>query len=487
MAEKEGSSPSVKGKTVSGTIWSVIEKFSTQGVQFLVMIIMARVLTPSDYGLVGMITIFIYIAQSLVDCGFSQALIRKQDRDEKDNSTAFYFNIVVGVIIYIALWFLAPLISDFYNEPLLVPITRIVCLGIIFNSFVVVQRAIFTVEMNFKVQAKASLLAAVLAGGAGISMAYTGFGVWSIVAYQFLNSSLNCIFLWVVSSWRPRWLYSWSSFRELFGFGSKLAVSGFIQTLYNNAYIMVIGKVFKVADLGYYTRATQFGNFLSNNLSLVVQRVSYPVMCRYQDDEAGLRDKFTVFLKTISFLMFVLMMGLAGVAKPLIISLIGEKWLYAAVLLQILSFGLMWHWVYSINLNILLVKGRSDLFLKLEIVKKVIFLGVLFGTMPFGLEAVCWGQVFNSLLEVLINSFYTGKFIGYGIWRQLGGLMPPFLISVSMGALVYWVTELISLNSWAELGIGCAVGLVYVIIASVATKNKEFYSFLSLLRKKRLG
>ncbi|MCH5214194.1 MAG: lipopolysaccharide biosynthesis protein [Muribaculaceae bacterium] len=475
---------SLKRKTVAGTIWSMLERFSTQGVSFVVMIVMARVLTPADYGLVGMITIFIYIAQSLVDCGFSQALIRKLDRSETDNSTTFYFNIAVGVLLYVLLWFLAPVIARFYSEPLLIPITRIICVGIVFNSLSVVQRAIFTIEMNFKIQAKATLVAALLSGGAGIAMAYTNCGVWSIVAFQFLNSGLNCLIIWIVSSWRPRWTYSWASFRNLFGFGSKLALSGFIQTLYTNAYIMVIGRVYKVADLGYYTRSTQFGNFLSGNISNVVQRVTYPVLCRYQGDPEGMREKFNTFLRVVSLVMFVLMMGLAGVAKPLILSLLGEEWLYTATLLQVLCFGYMWNWVYSINLNILLVKGRSDLFLNLEIIKKVIFVGILFATMPFGLIAICWGQVACALLEVLINSFYTGKFIGVGIWSQLRSLLPSVIVSVSMGALVYFVTEIVHWNSWLELLLGVGVGVAYLFIVMRLTGNKELAGFLQLLKSR---
>lgn len=216
---------SLKHKTLKGTIWSSLERFSVQGIVFVVMIVMARILTPEDYGLVGMLTIFIAISQSLVDSGFSQALIRKQDRTETDNSTVFYFNIAVGTALYLILYFCAPLIAKFYEEPILIPLTRLISLSVVINSFVVVQRALLTVEIDFKTQAKASFTAAIVAGVLGIGMAYSGFGVWSIVWYQLSNLTINAGLLWILSKWRPRLLYSWASFRELFSYGSKLAMS----------------------------------------------------------------------------------------------------------------------------------------------------------------------------------------------------------------------------------------------------------------------
>ena len=227
----------------------------------MVMVIMARILTPTDYGLVGMLTIFIAISQSLIDSGFSQALIRKQNRSQVDCSTVFYFNIVVGVVIYILLYICAPLIARFYEEPILSSITRLISLSVVINSFVVVQRALLTERLDFKTQAKASLSASVISGVVGISMAKCGFGVWAIVIYQLINLSVNAGLLWVLSHWRPSLQFSWPSFIEMFGFGSKLAVSGIIDTIYKNLYLIVIGKIFKAADLGYYTRAQQFADF----------------------------------------------------------------------------------------------------------------------------------------------------------------------------------------------------------------------------------
>ena len=480
MANEE----SLSLKTFSGTIWGGLERFSAQGVSFVVMIIMARILTPTDYGLVGMILVFINIAQSLVDSGFSQALIRMQDRREVDNSTAFYFNIGVGVGIYIIMWFLAPLVAKFYNEPRLLWMTRVICVGIIFNSLAVVQRALLTVDVDFKTQAKASIIAAFSAGVVGIWLAYSDFGVWSIVAYHLINLGLNCIMLWVFSSWRPKWMFSVSSFRRMFYFGSKIAVSGLLYTLYVNGYNMAIGKIYKAADLGFYTRGQQFVSFFSSNISGILQKVTYPVLCRLQDDNTQLGRVFMKMIRISSMVVFALMMGLVGVAEPMIGMFLGKKWLYSATLIQILCFGYMWFSVYSLNLNILLVKGRSDLYLKLEIVKKIVCIAVLCALIPFGMEALCWGLAINSLAEVVINSFYTGKLIGVSLGRQLIQLVPSLLYALSMGVVVWLVVKAVDASYIIQFFIGTLSGIVYFILIVTLTRSSDFRYILALIRRK---
>ena len=393
------------------------------------MIIMARILTPEDYGLVGMLTIFIAISQSLVNSGFSQALIRKQDRSEVDNSTVFYFNIGVGLVLYLLLFLCAPLIARFYNEPILVPLTRLISVSVLINSFVVVQRALLTVRIDFKTQAKASSAAAVVSGAVGITMAYTGSGVWSIVWYQLTNLTVNVGLLWILSPWRPQWIYSWKSFRELFSFGSKLALSGVLESLYQNIYLMIIGKVFKASDLGYYTRAHQFAEFPSSNVSGIIQRVTFPILCSIQDDDERLRSVYRRFLRLSAFIVFPLMIGLAAVAHPFILLVLKEQWEFAAVLLQIICLGMMWYPIHAINLNYLIVKGRSDLFFRLEVIKKIQGVIILCVTIPLGLEAMCYGSIVSSLLSLIWNTYYNGKFLNMSIFKQLHDFSPILLLS----------------------------------------------------------
>lgn len=476
-------SESLKERTVKGVFWSCVERFSVQGIQFLVMIIMARLLTPKDYGLVGMVTIFIAVAQSLVDSGFSQALIRKQNRTETDNSTVFYFNIVVGILLYFILFAIAPWVADFYASPELTTLMRVVCLNVIFNSLVVVQRALFTVNIDFKTQAKASLTAAIVSGVIGISMAYSGFNYWSIVAQQLVNLGLNTLLLWIFARWRPQWIYSWSSFRELFSFGSKLLASGLLEVIYRNMYLLVIGKVFTASSLGYYTRANQFAEFPSSNLTSIMQRVTYPILCQIQNDDERLALIYRRFLRLSAFLIFPLLVGLSSVAKPFVLLLLKEQWLFAATLLQIICFAMMWYPIHAINLNLLQVKGRSDLFLKLEIIKKFIAVIVLCITVPMGLIAMCIGQIFSSILCLIINTHYTGELIQIGFLQQMQDLLPTLLLSLTMWAVVYFTTTLCS-DSLLQLVVGVLAGVIYYLSLAFFFRFPELKEIHSIVRRK---
>lgn len=474
---------SLKQKTVNGTLWSSLERFSVQGIQFVVMIIMARILTPDDYGLVGMLTIFIAVSQSLIDSGFSQALIRKQDRTETDNSTVFYFNIAVGIVLYAILYICAPLIARFYQEPILTPLARVIGLGLVFNSLAVVQRALLTLTLDFKTQAKASLIGAIVSGLIGITMAYTGYGVWAIVTQQLVNFGIVTILLWLFSKWKPILAYSWASFRELFSFGSKLLASGLIETIYRNIYLIVIGKVFKAADLGYYTRAHQFSDFASSNITGIFQRVSYPVLCTIQNDDARLAVAYRRILCTSAFVIFPLLMGLAAVARPLIITFLTEKWLFSATLLVPLCFSAMWYPIHAINLNLLQVKGRSDLFLRLEIVKKFVGVSILCATIPMGLLAMCWGALLSSIICLVINTYFTGKLIHLGFFKQMKDLFPTLLLSMGMGLVVYLTVTYLDFEPWVLLVLGVLEGVVIYITSAKILRFKEFEEIYSIIRK----
>lgn len=476
-------SDSLKSKTVKGVVWSSIERFSTQGVQFLIMIIMARLLTPKDYGLIGMLAIFLAVAQSLIDSGFSQALIRKQDRTDVDNSTIFYFNIVVSSALYLILFIAAPFVADFYNQPELTNVMRVVCLGVILNSLAVVQRALLTVRIDFKTQAKASLSAAVISGCIGIVLAYCGFGVWSLVVQQLLNLSVNTLLLWIFSKWRPIAVFSWKSFHELFAFGSKLLASGLLDTLYRNIYPIVIGKLFSASSLGHYTRAQQFSEFPSSNVTGIIQRVTYPILCGIQDETERLEAVYRKFLKLSAFIIFPLMIGMSAVARPFIDIVLGTQWGFCGQLLQIICFAMMWYPIHAINLNLLQVKGRSDLFLRLEIIKKILGITVLCITAPFGLVVMCYGQIFNSIVALVINTYYTGKLINVGFIRQMKDLLPTILLSLIMFWAILLVNGFIEVNMH-RLVIGVLVGIIVYVSGSYIFNFKELQTLFSLIRRK---
>lgn len=474
---------SLKQKAAKGILWSTVERFSVQGVQFVIMIVMARLLTPYDYGIIGMLAIFIAVAQSLIDSGFSQALIRKQDRTDVDNNTVFYFNIVVSALLYLILYVSAPFVADFYDTPQLCSVMRVVCLGIVFNSFAVVQRALLTIRIDFKTQAKAALTAAAISGIVGIVMAWHGLGVWSLVVQQLLNLGVNTGLLWLLSKWRPRLVYSWLSFHELFAFGSKLLASGLLDTVYRNIYPIVIGKLFSASSLGHYTRAHQFSEFPSSNVTGIIQRVTYPVLCEIQNDDVRLANIYRKFLKLSAFVIFPLMAGLAAVAEPFVNIMLGSQWGFCGQLLQVICFSMMWYPVHSINLNLLQVKGRSDLFLRLEVIKKILGVAVLCVTAPFGLMVMCYGQIFSSLVSLVINTYYTGKLINVGFVRQMRDLLPTTILCLIMFTLILLVNHFIG-NDVVELCTGIVVGVVFYSLSSSVFKFSELDELLSLIKRK---
>lgn len=473
---------SLRGKTIKGIIWSGIERFSAQGVHVLVMLVIARILTPKDFGLIGMLAIFIAVAQSLVDSGFSQALIRKQDRTEEDNSTVFYFNILVSVFLYAVLYVIAPWVADFYNEPQLCSLMRVLCIVIVINSFSVVQRALYTATIDFKTQAKATLSAAVISGGIGIWMAITGIGVWTLVWQQFISTVVNNILLWYNSYWRPKLLYSWNSFRELFSFGSKLMISGLIDTIYGNIYQLVIGKVFTAASLGHYSQAKTFAGMPSSNINSIIQRVTYPVLSSIQDDDFRLQEKYRKLLRMSAFLVFPMMCCLAGIAKPLVRLVVGEQWDYAAKLLVPICFNMMWYPIHSINLNLLQVKGRSDLFLKLEIIKKVIGVSIILLSIPFGLLFMCYSQIITSVVCLIINTYYSGKLIHVGFLMQMKDLSGTLFFSILIYFIVFMILPYLG-NECNQVIIGVIIGAA-IFLGMTWTFGLKEWNFLIFLYKK---
>ncbi len=474
---------SLKQKTVSGVLWSSIERFSVQGIQFVIMIIMARFLLPTDYGMIGMLAIFIAISQTLIDSGFSNALIRKANQSDVDYSTVFYFNIGVGLLLYCILFLISPYIARFYNTPELTNLTKVVALNLFINSLTVVQYAILTIRIDFKTQAKASLCAAIVSGIVGIVMAYKGFGVWALATQTVLNGAVNAILLWILSGWIPLKAFSYRSFRELFSFGSKLLFSGLLDVTYRNIYTIVIGKKFASADLGYYTRADQFAQFPSSNLTGILQRVTFPVLSSIQDEEIRLASAYRKFLRLSVYVVFPLMTGLAALAYPLINYLLTEKWGFAALLLQILCLSYMWYPVHAINLNLLQVKGRSDLFLRLEIIKKILGVLVLCITLPFGLIFMCWGLIFTSLIALVINTYYTGKLIHIDFFRQMRDILPALLYSLSMGAIVWICIQFIS-GELLQLITGICLGTIYYFMVSYLTRSQDLRELIFLVRKR---
>ena len=474
------SADSLKQKTTKGLFWSSVERFSNQGVSFIFSIILARILAPSDFGIVAMIGIFFAVAQSFVDSGFSNALVRKTDRREEDLSTCFYFNIGVGIVAYIVLFLIAPFIADFYNQPILSPIIRITGLGVVLNSLCVVQQALFTIRIDFKSQAKVTLSATIISGIVGVVLAYLEYGVWALVWQGVVMSLVRMGILWLMSKWRPKTGFSKDSFHYLFGYGSKLLASGLLDTIYNNIYPIVIGKFYSPAQLGNYSRALSFAQLPSSNITSILQRVTFPVLSTIQDDMPRLQTDYRRLLKLSAFIVFPLMMGLAAVAFPVIRIILTPKWEGCSLYLQIICFALMLYPIHAINLNLLQVKGRSDLFLRLEVIKKIVGVCIMCITIPLGITAMCIGMVASSLIALFINTFYTGKLIDIGYLKQMRDLLPIFINSLLMGGVVFITIQFI-MNDVFKLMVGGIIGGLYYLLSSYIFTRDEVAELKILL------
>lgn len=472
---------SLKDKTVKGVIWSSIDRFSAQGIQFVFSILIARLLLPEDYGVIAMLGIFMAVSQTFIDSGFGSALIRKIDRTETDFSTVFYFNIAVASVFYAILFFSAPAIANFYETPLLESVTKVVALNLIINSLSGIHNAKLSIAIDFKSRAKISIITTLLTGAVGLWMAYAGYGVWALVVQNLFSSVLRTVMLWIIVKWHPKLVFSWKSFKELFSFGSKLLASGLLDTLYNNIYTLVIGKVFSPSTLGLYSKANSLAEFPSSNITGVLQGVTFPVLSTIQNEEERLADAYKRFLRLSAFVVFPLMVGLSAVANPFIRLVLTDKWEGAIILLQIICFALMWYPIHAINLNILQVKGRSDYFLKLEIIKKIQGVLVLVVTVPMGIVAMCYGKVVSSLISLIWNTHYTKKLINYGYFAQMKDLLPVLIHSLVMGGIVLLVVHFMP-TLWLKLIVGVLIGMVYYIAGAYIMKFPEMDELLNLLK-----
>lgn len=464
---------SLKNKTVKGASWSFIDSIAGQGITFIVGLVLARLLTPEEYGLIGIITIFIAVFNSIVDSGFSNALIRKNDAKDIDYNTVFISNLVVSVILFGVLFLCAPAISRFFGQPQLIPLLRVMGSIVIINAFAIIQRTIFVKKVDFKTQTKVSLISSIVSGVVGIGIAMGGCGVWSLVGQQISRQFLNSVFLWLYSNWYPKLQFSFQSFKELFSFGWKLLVSGLIDTVWREIYQVVIGKCYSPATLGMYTRAQQFPSICSSNLTTVVQRVSYPVLSSVQDDKERLKNGYKRIIKVTMLLTFTLILGLAAVAKPMVLALIGEQWLPCVPFLQIICLQMMLYPLQALNLNMLQVQGRSDLFLRLEIIKKIIAIGPLLLGIYVNIYWMLAGSVITGFISYYLNAYYSGPFLNYSIKEQIKDILPSFGVAISMAVPVF-AMSFITLNPFLLLPLQIVVGAVITIAICEVTKLPEY-------------
>lgn len=427
----------LKKQALSGAFWAFLEQFSSYGISFVVSVILARLLLPEEFGLIAMITVFVALGARLMNAGLGSSLIRTKNPTQEDYSTVFLFNLGGSIIIYIIIFMLAPYIANFYSQDILTNIVRWYAIIYIINAFSMIQLTRLTKLMDFKTQMIVAIPSSIISGSVGVYMAYSGYGVWSLVGQALSQSAVSTIQLWYWSKWTPSWVFSKEKFKYHFNFGYKLTLSGILDTIFTNIYAIIIGKFFPAAQVGFYRRADSLKQLPITTISSVVAKVTYPLFTQIKDDDLRLKSIYKKIMQLIIFIVAPTLIVLGILAEPLFRFLFTEKWLPAVPYFQILIFSGILYPIHAFNLNILQVKGRSDLFLKLEVIKKGITVIVLIIAFQFGIYGLLFGSVLISLLAFFVNTHYSGKFINYTAWEQAKDILPILALALVVGALVY--------------------------------------------------
>lgn len=468
-------------KVISSFSWSFLERLSSQGINFVFSIILARLLLPSDFGLIAMLSIFMAFAHVFINSGFGQALIQKESTTYIDECSVFYFNIVIAFIMAGLIFFLAPWIAEFYNQPLLTSMTRVLSLSLIFNSFGLIQRSLCSKKLDFKIQFKVSIITVIISGPISLLLAFNGYGVWSLVILYIVNDLLNTILFWVFSAWRPSLKFSFISLKTMFGFGSRLLIVSLMNSLFSNIYILVIGKLYSAKSLGFYSRAEVFYKFPIDAINQIFSSVSFPTFSLIQNDLDKLSTYSINIIKTTTLITFPLMFGLIVVARPLVEVLLTEKWIEIVPYLQLLCVIGLINPIQRVNYNVINSMGRSDLFLKLEIVDKIFIISAIAISYKFEILGLIYGQIIVLILSYCINMYCTAKLLNYSFFFQIRAILPSLLISIVMGFLVYNVKYLLIENQLHLLFVQVFSGVIIYILLCYFTKLESFMNIINKL------
>lgn len=465
----------------SNFIWRFAERSGAQLVTFVVSIVLARLLMPDDYGTVALVTVFTTIMQVFVDSGLGTALIQKKDADDLDFSSVFYFNFAVCIILYLIMFFAAPHIAVFYKMPELTPVVRVISLTIIISGIKGVQQSFVSRNMLFKRFFYATLGGTIFSAFLGIAMAYAGFGVWAIVAQQLSNTAIDTLILWITVKWRPKLMFSWKRLKGLLGFGWKMLCSALLDTVYNNLRSLLIGKVYSSADLAYYNEGKKFPNLIVTNINTSIDSVLLPAMSKEQDDKDRVKNMTRRSIMVSCYIMAPLMIGLACCASNIVILVLTEKWLPCVFFLQIFCITYMFYPIHTANLNAIKAMGRSDLFLKLEIWKKVIGLILLLATLFISVKAMAYSLLISTLTSMIINSWPNKKLLDYSFLEQMKDILPSILLAVGMGVSVY-LMGVLNLQTLPLLLIQVVCGGLIYVAGSAIFKLEPFLYLIGIIK-----
>ena len=470
-----------KGNVISNFLWRFAERCAAQLVTLIVSIILARILTPSDFGTVSLVMFFTTIMQVFLDSGLGTALIQKKNADDLDFSSVFYFNFAVCLILYAGMFIAAPYIAGFYNDVSLTPIIRVISLTIVISGVKGIQQSYVSRNMLFKRFFFATLGGTIFSAFLGIGMAYAGCGVWSIVAQQLSNTAIDTLILWITVKWRPKKMFSWSRLKSLLSYGWKLLASSLLDTVYNNLRNLVIGKIYTSADLAYYNQGDKFPKVVITNINASIDSVLLPSMSGEQENCERVKSMTRRAIKTSTYIMAPLMMGLLFCAEPIVKLLLTEKWLPCVPYLRIFCFTYMFWPIHTANLNAIKAMGRSDFFLKLEIIKKVMGLALLLFTMRISVMAMAYSLIVSGILSQIINSWPNWKLLNYNYFEQLRDILPSIIIAVGMGICVYFIS-FIPMPTIVTLLIQIVIGAVIYIGVSAALKLEEFEYLFGMIK-----
>lgn len=478
---------SLRKKTISGALWKFGERASAQIVNFIVSIILARLLLPEDYGIIALVSVFITICDKLVVSGFATSLIQKKDADNLDFSTVFFFSVVMSLVLYALLFFCAPLIADFYSaydRAMLIAVIRVMGIQVIFTAVVSVQSAYVSNTMQFKKTLTSTLIATAFSATFGIWMATAGFGVWALVAQNCVNLATIMVVLFFTLQWRPTFAFSMQRFKSLFSYGWKIFAASIIKVLYNDLRSLVIGKFYTGADLAYYNKGQSFPQLVESNVSGTIESVLFPAISKRQTSKEDMLAILRRAIKTTSFILMPLLAGLAAVAEPLVSLLLTDKWLPSVPYMQIICFTFMMMPIEVDNLQAIKAMGRSDIALKLEIIKKVIGVALLIASIPFGVTTIAISLLIGAVINAIVDAIPNKKMLGYGVGRQTLDILPALLMSAAMFACVYPLAML-PLSNVLTLVIQIATGIVVYVLLSLITKNESMRYILAIIKSGR--
>jgi teichuronic acid exporter len=466
---------------LSGFAWSFLGSLLHYGINFLIGIILARLLGPAEFGLIGMTTVFITISEVFINSGFSQALVRKQNCVDHDYQTVFVFNLIAALTSFLLLFLCSELIADYFREPKLIWILRMLGFSLVIGSFSLVQKAKLLQDLNFKRLNILNILSNIVSGILAIVCAYLGFGVWSLVVKIISREIISSLTITIISNWRPKFIFELRSFRELFQFGSKLLLSGFINTIFNNFQYLIIGKLFSAKELGFYARAEQFKNLPSQNFESIITSVGYPLLAKVQHDRVKLTEHFSLLLRSTVFVIFLSMFALAACSESIILILLGDAWRESIGYLQLLCAVGMMYPILSININLVNVMGRSDIYLHKQLLVQLISLPLIVSLSFFGINTMIVGIIISTFIAFGIFASASAIFVNYTLLRQIRDIFPIFSLMALIWGCVYFLSSWLNMGNWTSILFQLSIGCILIVIVSELTKQKEYMHLKTLL------